>query len=402
MALEGMNTLNNVNLKGKKVLIRVDLNASIIDKKVQKGPRFRRHSATIKELIQKGAKVIVLAHQKRRDNPEYRESLEEHAQILADLIGKKVHYVHDLFGKEAIDAIKNMKPKEIILLKNTRSYKEETAKKSPHRHSKCEFVKKIAPLCDIFVQDALSVCHRSHASVVGFPEVMPSYVGRVLEKELASIEKANKKLERPLTLILGGAKIGDYFGLIKRYIEEEKVDYILTTGVLSLVAMAVKGVNMGKQNKILQEQGLLKTSKEVEQYLYKFSFPKDFAVEFKGKREEIAVEDLPTDYPLLDIGQATIEKYKNIIKKSKTIFVKGSAGNYEREGFDSGTKQILTEVGKSKAFSIAGGGETTTAVERYKISGISHISLSGGALLQALSGEELPGVEILKNKKKEK
>jgi len=399
--MKNLRTLDDVKLKGKKVLIRVDLNASIIDGKVQKGPRFRRHSATIKEIANKGAKVVVLAHQKRRENPEYRESLEEHAQILADLMGKKVHYVHDLFGKEAIKAIQEMKPKEIILLKNTRSYKEEAIKKSPHRHSKCEFVKKIAPLCDIFVQDALSVCHRSHASVIGFPEVMPSYVGKVLQKELASIEKANKKLERPLTLILGGAKIGDYFGLIKRYIEEEKVDYILTTGVLSLVAMAVKGVNMGKQNKVLKEQGLLNNEKEIEQFLYKFSFPKDFALEFKGKREEIAVEDLPTDYLLLDIGKSTIEKYKNVINKSKTIFVKGSAGNYERKGFDLGTKQILKEVGKSKAFSIAGGGETTTAVERYKISGISHISLSGGALLQALSGEELPGVEILKKEHKE-
>lgn len=401
MKLEEMKTLDDVNLKGKKVLIRVDLNASIIDGKVQKGPRFRRHSATIKELIRKGAKVVVLAHQKRRDNPEYRESLEEHAQILSEFIGKKVHYIHDLFGREAIEAIKNMKSREIILLKNTRSYREETEKKTPRQHSKSEFVRKIAPLCDIFVQDALSVCHRNHASVVGFPEVMPCYVGRVLEKELASIEKANKKLERPLTLILGGAKIGDYFSLIKRYIDEDKVDYILTTGVLCLVAMAVKGVNMGKQNKILKEQGLLKNAKEIEKYLYKFSFPKDFAVEFKGKRQEIYVEDLPTNYQLLDIGQETIKKYKEIINKSKTIFVKGSAGNYEREGFDLGTKSILREVGKSKAFSIAGGGETTTAVERYKISGMSHISLSGGALLKALSGESLPGVEILKKEKKE-
>lgn len=394
--MEGLKTLNDVSLKGKKVLIRVDLNASIIKGKVQKGPRFRRHSATIKELIKKGAKVVVLAHQKRKENPEYRESLKEHAEILSEFIGKKVDYVDDLFGKQAVEAIKKIKPKEVILLKNTRSYKEETLKKNPRQHSRCEFVKTLAPLFEIFVQDALSVCHRSHASVVGFPEVLPSYVGRVLEKELESIDKANKNLKRPLTLILGGAKIGDYFGLIKRYIDEEKVDYILTTGVLCLVAMAVKGVNMGKQNKILEEQGLLKNAKEIEKYLYKFSFPKDFAVEFKGKREEISVEDLPSDFQLLDIGKETIEKYTQIIHKSKTIFVKGSAGNYEREGFELGTKSLLKEVGRSKAFSLAGGGETTTAIEKYKVKGISHISLSGGALLQALSGELLPGVEVLK------
>jgi phosphoglycerate kinase len=398
MKIQGMKTLDDVKVKGKKILIRVDLNASIINNKVQKGPRFRRHSATIKELLKKGAKVVVLAHQKRKDNPEYRESLEEHAAILSELIGKKVHYVDDLFGDKAVQAIKKMKAKEVILLKNTRSYKGEVLKKTAKQHSRCKFVKTIAPLCDIFVQDALSVCHRSHASVIGFPYIMPCYVGKVLEKELDSIEKANKKLERPLTLILGGAKIGDYFSLIKRYVEEEKVDYILTTGVLSLVAMAVKGINMGKQNKILKDQGLLKNEKEIQRYLYKFSFPKDFAVEFKGKREEISIEDLPTDFQLLDIGKETVEKYKEIIKKSKTIFVKGSAGNYERKGFDYGTKQLLKEVGKSKAFSIAGGGETTTAVERYKISGISHISLSGGGLLQALSGKDLPGVEVLKNK----
>ncbi len=398
MKIQGMKTLDNVNVKGKKVLIRVDLNASIIENKVQKGPRFRRHSATIKELIKKQAKIIVLAHQKRKENPEYRESLQEHAKILSELLGKKVNYIDDLFGEKAIQAIKKMKTKEVILLKNTRSYKGESLKKTAKQHSRSKFVKTIAPLCDIFVEDALSVCHRSHASVVGFPYIMPCYVGRVLEKELDSIEKANKKIKRPLTLILGGAKIGDYFSLIKRYIQEEKVDYILTTGVLSLVAISVKGIEMGKQNNILKKQGLLKNEKEIKEYLYKFSLPKDFAVEFKGKREEISIEDLPSDYQLLDIGKETIEKYKEIIKKSKTIFVKGSAGNYERKGFDLGTKEILKAVAKSKAFSIAGGGETTTAVERYKISGINHISLSGGALLQALSGKDLPGVEVLKNK----
>jgi phosphoglycerate kinase len=391
-----MKTLDDFKLKGKRVLIRLDLNSSIINNKVELSMRFKEHAKTIQELVKKGAKIVILAHQGKKGESEYLESLEQHAKILSKLIKKKIIYVNDLFGSEAINAINSLKDSQVLMLKNTRSLDDETKKLTPEEHSKTEFVQKLKPYFDLFVQDALSVCHRGHASVVGFAYVLPSCVGRVLQKELENIEKVNKKLKRPFTLILGGVKIEDYYGIMNRYIGGREVDYILTTGAVCLIGALAKGVKLGKEEEFLEKKDLIKEVPKLRAYLDKIEIPIDFAIDINGKRKEISIKDLPSNYPILDIGTKTIKEYGKIIKKSKTIFIKGSAGNYEKSGFEKGTKILLQEIGKSKAFSLVGGGDTTTAIEKYKIKNLKNISLSGGALLEYLAGKNLPGLEVLK------
>lgn len=395
-----MRTLNNLELRGKRVLIRVDLNSSIINKKVENSLRFIEHSKTIKELIKKRAKIVILAHQGKKGEKDYLESLEQHSKILSKLIKKKVNYVDDLFGENSINSIKKMREGEVIMLKNTRSWDGEIEKLNPKEHSNSEFVKKLSPYFDIFIQDALSVCHRSHASVVGFPYLLPSYIGRVLEKELNNLKKIDKEIKRPFTLILGGIKLEDYFGILERYTKEKKVDYILTGGALCILATFSLGIKLGKEEEFLEKKDLLKYSEKIKEYLNKLELPEDYAIEINGKRKEISVKELPSNFLILDIGSKTIKRYSEIIKKSNTIFIKGSIGNYEKKGFEKGTKTILNEISKSKAFSLIGGGDTTTAIKKYKIKNLKNISLSGGALLEYLAGKNLPGLEVLKDDKK--
>ena len=388
-----MKTLDDFKLKGKRVLIRIDLNASIINEKVQNSLRFKEHAKTIKGLSGKGGRIVVLGHQGKKGSKDYLENLEQHAKILSRLIGKKVKYVDDLFGKQAVGDIEGMKDCEIILLKNVRSFRGEVENISALKHSQGKFVKSLKRYFDLFVQDALSICHRNHASVVGFAKVLPSCGGRVLEKELEGIGKVEGKIKKPFVLVLGGRKTEDYLEVIKKYVKEGKVDYILTTGFLSFLGHISKGVDFGFKNKALGNE--LKLISKLRKFESKFVLPVDFAVDVKGGRKELKIEEFPSKYDVLDIGSESIRQYAKIIKNAKTIFVKGSAGNYEKRGFEKGTKMILKEVGKSKGFSLVGGGDTLTGVEKYKIKGINHVSLSGGALLKYLGGEKLPGLEVL-------
>lgn len=390
-----MKTLNDFKLKGKRVLIRLDLNSSIIKNKVELSMRFKEHAKTIIELVKKQAKIVILAHQGKKGEKEYLESLEQHAKILSKLIKKKVIYTNDLFGDKAINSINSLKNSEVLLLKNTRSWDGETQKLTPEEHSKSELVQRLSPYFDLFIQDALSVCHRSHASVVGFAYILPSCVGRVLQKELENLEKVNGKLKRPFTLILGGLKLEDYYGIMRKYIGSKQVDNILTTGAVSLIGELAKGTKLGKQEEFLEKKDLIKEIPNLRAYLDKIELPIDYAINVKNKRKEILVKDLPSNYAILDIGTKTIKNYVKIIKKSKTIFIKGSSGNYEKKGFEKGTKVILQEIGKTKAFSLIGGGDTTTAIQKYKIKNLKNISLSGGALLEYLANKKLPGIEVL-------
>ena len=391
-----MKTLKKAKFWGKRVLLRVDLNSSIINGKIQNSPRFKEHAKTIKEISDKGAAIVLLTWQGRKGKPGYKENLSEHAKILSKQVNKEVKYVNDLFGKKAIEKIINLKSGEILLLKNVRSINSESKEMSPKQHSQTTFVKRLSPLFDFYIQDALSVCHRSHSSVVGFPHILPSYIGKVLEKELKYAKKINTKIKKPLTLILGGTKTEDYFDLIQKYTQKKKAKNILTAGLICLIAHSAKGTKLGTQDKILKNKGYSDEIKKIKKFLPHLTLPTDFAIESKGKRKEISLINLPVNSKILDLGKESLETYTKVIKKSKTIFIKGSIGNYEKRGFEKGTKKILEEIGKSKAFSIAGGGDTTTAIQKYKIKGINHTSLSGGALLEFLSGKELPGLEILR------
>jgi phosphoglycerate kinase len=396
-------TLDDVDVKNKVVLVRVDFNSPVDPqtKKVLDDTRIRAHGeTTIKELAQRGAKVVVLAHQGRKGDPDF-TPLKEHAEILGKVLGKPVKFVGDVFGEKAQKAIKELKSGEILVLDNVRNFAGETKEGTPEEHAKTELVKALAPLADIFVNDAFAAAHRAHVSMVGFTAVLPSVAGRIMERELKSLSRVLEKPEKPCVYVLGGAKADDSLEISKYVLENGIADYVLTGGVVGHVFMVAKGYDLGKPNmKFLEEKklmGLVPGIKELMgKYSEKIKVPADVAVEVEKKRKEVPVEKLPVEYPIFDIGAKTVENYAKIIRNAKSIVVSGPMGVFENSEFIHGTKRIFEEIANSKAFSLAGGGHTIAALQELGLSNkISYVSTAGGALIEFLMGKKLPGVVAL-------
>ncbi|HIE18764.1 TPA: phosphoglycerate kinase [Candidatus Bathyarchaeota archaeon] len=396
-------TLDDVNVEGKTVLVRVDFNSPVDPetKKLLDDTRIRAHAeTTLKELSEKGAKVVVLAHQGRPGDPDF-IPLEQHAERLGEVLGKPVKYVDDLYGEEARQAIRELKNGEILVLKNTRTYPDERRSKTPEEHAKSEFIKKLAPLADLFVNDAFSAAHRSHASVVGFTAVLPSVAGRIMERELKALSRVLESPEKPCVFILGGAKADDSLKISQYVLKNNIADYVLTGGITGHLFLAATEVDLGKSNmELLEKQKVLDLIPGIKNLMAehpgKIKVPIDVAVEVGGKRKELPVKDLPTEYPIFDIGTETIEEYSEIIKEAKSIVISGPPGVYEREEFLKGTKGILEAVAESGAFSLVGGGHTVAAVQELGLNDkMSYISTAGGALIEFLMGSKLPAVVAL-------
>jgi len=396
-------TLDDVTVKDKVVLVRVDFNSPVDPetKKVLDDTRIRAHGeTTIKELAGKGAKVVVLAHQGRKGDPDF-IPLKQHAEILGKVLGRPVKYVDDVFGEEAQKAIKGLKSGEILVLENVRNFAGETREGTPEEHAKTEFVKALAPLADLFVNDAFAAAHRAHVSMVGFTAALPSAAGRIMERELKSLSRVLESPDKPCVYILGGAKADDSLEISRYVLGNRIADYVLTGGVVGHVFLAARGYNLGKPNMDFLEKkelmGLVPGIKELMQkYPDKIKTPKDVAVEVNAKRKEVSVDELPADYPIFDIGAKTVEDYAKIISSAKSIVVSGPMGVFENSEFVFGTKKILEEIASSKAFSLAGGGHTIAALQELRLSNkISYVSTAGGALIEFLMGKRLPGVAAL-------
>lgn len=390
--------LTKIKVKNKAVLIRIDINSSIIKNKIQINDRFIEHAKTIKYLVNKKAKVIILAHQGRKGKKDF-VSLKQHAQILSKLTKKKIQYINDLFGKKAINSIKNLKAGNAILLQNVRQFSGETKNLTAEQHKKSKFVKNLSPLVDIFVLDAFSIAHRSHASVVGFTKTLKSYKGPVLEKELKSLKrfKTNiKEKSKFLIYLLAGAKPEENFLLLKHALKQKAT--ILTGGTFCLFCLAAQGKKLGKSEELLKKyKNITKKIKKLKNK--NIILPVDFAIEHNKKRKEISLKRLPINKPILDLGKKTIKIYKQKIRKAVIIIVKGPLGKYENKNFALATKEIFKQVAFSKAFSVIGGGNTIDAMTKFKIpkKKFSYISLGGGALLQYLTNNKLAGLVALEN-----
>ena len=398
-------TLDNFNVKDKVVLVRVDFNSEIdpATKKVNSDVRIRAHAeSTLKELAEKGAKTVVLAHQGRKGDPDY-TPLKEHAEILGKILKCPVKYIDDVFGDKAKAAIKNLKGGEILVLENVRSWDKETKSATPEDASKTDLVQNLAPLADFFVNDAFAAAHRGHVSMVGFTAVLPSAAGRIMERELKSLSKALEKPEKPCVYVMGGAKADDSLEISKYVLSNGIADYVVVGGVTSQLFLAAKGVDLGKGNMAFLAKkeltGLIPGIKALmEQYGDKVVVPVDVAIEMNGKRKEIAVNKLPTEYSIFDLGAKTVECYSKLILDAKSIVVSGPMGVYENKEFNYGTKKVFEAIANSKAFSLAGGGNTIAAINEYGLSKkIGYISTAGGALIEFLMGKKLPGVVALEN-----
>ena len=392
-------TLDDIDVTGKTVLFRADVNSVIIQGKVQMKERIIENAKTIRELSEKNAKVVILAHQGRAGGKDF-ITLEQHAHLLSKFVD--LRYVDDIMGPAAQAAIKKLDSGEVLLLDNVRLLAEETLDKTPLEHAQSIFVQRLAPLADLYINDAFSVAHRSHASVVGFPMVLEAGVGRLMESELSALERAINHIERPSVYILGGVKPEEVFDIIDFALDSGKVDYILTTGGIGNLFMVANGMIPMKVDKNLLES-VARAKKIQERAGTKIKYPWDLAIELNGKREEIPVDQVKPNQPIYDIGQKTIEKYSEIIKNARTVIMKGPVGYYEKEGFAEGTREIFKAISNSHAFSLLGGGHTSAAIsevgmDRSELTH-AHVSLAGGAFLRYLLGKPLPGVEVLKKKK---
>ena len=396
-------TIDDIEVRDKVVLVRVDFNSEIDlkTKKVTSDVRIRAHGeSTIKDLSEKGAKVVILAHQGRKGEVDF-IPMKQHAEILGNILDKPVQFVDDIFGEKAQNAIKNLKSGEILVLDNVRGFEGETKKGTPEEHSKTELVKNLAPLADLFVNDAFAAAHRAHVSMVGFTAVLQSAAGRIMEKELKSLSKAFEKPEKPCLFIMGGAKADDSLEISKYVLNNKIADTVLTGGVTSQVFLAAKGYDLGDSNMAFLSKkkvlDLIPGIKElIKTYPKGFAIPEDLALNLNGKRKEISVNQLPTEYSIFDVGAKTIENYKQLIKEAKSIVLSGPMGVYEKPEFAIGTKRIFEAIANSNAFSLAGGGHTISALKQFGLSNkISYISTAGGALIEFLMGKKLPCVVAL-------
>lgn len=382
-----MKTISDLNFRNKTVLLRTDINSDIVNGRVLMSERIRKSAETIKELKKKKAKVVILAHQGRPGENDF-IGLKEHARLLNRLT--KIEFVPDIIGERALNKIRSLKPGKALLLENIRFLKDEfEPDKRPNK-----IIENLVPLSDIYVNDAFSVCHRNHTSITEFPNYLQSCAGRILEKEVNALKKIKIKNKSTL-FILGGAKPEDNIRLLK-VLKESRM---LTCGLFGQLCLIAKGKNLGAQNKYLKDKlHLIDELKKAVKNSEKVSTPVDFGVKVNGKRKELALDGFPSRYEIYDIGRKTIDRYLKEIEKSKTIFMKGPAGDCGINGFCVGTAAILRGIARNKGFSLIGGGHLNDAIKKSGINRkkFGYISLSGGALVRYIAGEKLPGLEALR------
>ncbi len=392
-------TLKDIpELKDKKVLLRVDFNVPLKENgTVQDDTRIKEAIPTIKELQKKKAKIIIASHMGRPSGEIVEElRLSKVAKHLSKLLKKPVKKLDHTIGKEVQKEIEKMKSGEILMLENTRFHKEE---------KKCEkkFTKALAQLADIFVNDAFGTAHRKHASTAGVAEHLPSYAGLLMEKEIAALSPiVEEEPIRPLTMIFGGAKIDTKIGIIKNFID--KADYFLIGGALANTFLYAAGYNVGKSK---CEKDKIDIAQEImldcEKHHEKFIIPHDVIVasEISDKAEtlDVPIENVLGDMQILDIGKWSAEKYCNIIQDSGTVIWNGPLGLYEFEPFRKRSATVAKCLANHNCVSIIGGGDTADCLKRLKLPfrKFTHVSTGGGACIEFLSGQKLPGIEVLRS-----
>ncbi|MGP3667322.1 MAG: phosphoglycerate kinase [Candidatus Bathyarchaeota archaeon] len=396
--------LDDVDVKGLSVFVRVDFNSPINPStgEILDDLRIKATIPTLEAL--KEAKVVVGSHQGRPLQDDF-TTLEGHAEIL-DKYLKDVYvkFVDDVIGPKALEEIKKLKAGEVLVLDNLRLCAEENIEASAQKLVNTIFVKRLKPLFNLYVNDAFSVSHRSQASIVGLPLVLPGVAGKVLKEEIKASEFILNNKKKPHIYVLGGSKVEDKFGIIEYGLKHGKGDLFLLGGVLAEVFLKAKGYSLGVENeKKLEKFGsYVEKAKEcLEKYGEKIVLPLDLALKVGGKRVEKDVKNLPGSGVIMDLGSETIKNYSNILKDAEIIVATGPLGVFEEKGFEEGTKRMLEAMVKSKAYTVIGGGHLGGLAEMLGLKDkIRHISTAGGAMLAYIQGKSLPGIESLKESAK--
>jgi len=381
-------TMDDFDFAGKTVLLRADINSPLDPETLEliDTSRIKRVVPTIEELRDKGGKIVVLAHQGRPGGWDF-TGMEKHAEALSDELGdERVRYVADIYGERARNAIRGLGKGEVLVLDNVRKFEGERDKKTAEEHSHSTLVQSLAPLADIFVNDAFAAAHRSQCSLVGFIPVMPSCAGRLMEKEVRTLSKIVEKPERPCIFIFGGAKYSNAIKVMKNLLERGVADKILLGGVPGNVFLGLVGASEEERAEI---EGIMKDFGD------RIVLPVDVAID-DGGRKEVDVDDVGKENNIKDIGSGTAEIFGEEIGGASTVLLSGPMGVFEDKEFGYGTKEVIEAVASSRAFSIVGGGHTVAAVGKFGMAdGISYISTGGGSLERFLMGKKLPVIEAL-------
>ena len=389
-----MKTIKDFNFKNKRVLVRCDFNVPLNEKReIVEDFRIKSAIPTIEYLVKKGAKVILMSHLGDPGGKVIEElRLTPVQEKLMEYLDLSVTKAPDCIGPEIKKWVSQMKEGEILLLENLRFHKEE-------KENNENFAKELAGLGDIFINDAFSVCHRAHASVVGIPKYLPSGIGFLLEKEIKNLSKIIQNPKKPLVIIIGGVKFSTKGKVIEDFLK--RADHLLLGGKIANFILIQKGMLLGEMPRDLKTEKIIE---RLELPNPKLHLPVDGIVslrELKNKENYIKVKALgqiKRGEDIYDIGPDTLKLFSKIVEEAKTIFWSGPLGMFEEKIFEKGTKEIAISITKNKkAFKVAGGGETISAISRFGLlDKFDHISTGGGAMLEFLAGEKLPGLEALK------
>ncbi len=390
-------TVRDVDVKGKRVFVRVDFNVPMQDGKITDDTRIRAALPTIQYLSEQGAKVILASHLGRPKGQVVEElRLTAAGERLSELIGKPVRKTDEAFGETVKAEIAEMEDGDILLLENVRFYPGET-KNDP------ELAKSFADLADIYVNDAFGAAHRAHASTAGIAEHLPAVSGFLMEKELEVLGSAMENPKRPFTAIIGGAKVKDKIGVIENLLE--KADNLIIGGGLAYTFVKAQGYEIGKS---LLEEDKIELAKEfmakAKEKGVNFYTPVDAVVakEFAEDAESkiVDIKEIPSDWEALDIGPKTRELYADIVKNSALVIWNGPMGVFEFDKFAEGTKAVAQALADAEnTYTIIGGGDSAAAAEKFNLADkMDHISTGGGASLEFIEGKVLPGVAALNDK----
>jgi len=390
-------TLDDFDLKGKTVFLRVDMNCPIDPETLEISGTKRIEEAieTLESL--KEAKVVIGSHQGRVGNNEY-TGMDKHAKVLEKLMNRKIKYVEDTIGEASQNAIKNLEDGDILLLDNLRLCAEENYEFTPENAAKTIMVSRLSKLFDLVVLDSFPSAHRSHPSIVGFPQVLPACAGRIVEREVRNLDEIMTVAKAPHVIVLGGSKIPDRLEAIKLLIQNGRADHVLLTGLIGNVFMRAQARIKSPMGIKREEEVVAKAHTLIGEYPDVFATPVDIAIDKDGERVEMDVREMGKGDKIFDLGPKTVEYYSKLIAGAGTVFISGPAGFFEKENFSYGTKALLNSVANSMATTIVSGGHLTTALKQQGLADkINHISTAGGALVLYLTGEKLPMIKALED-----
>jgi phosphoglycerate kinase len=397
--MSSFRTLDQADVRGKRVLLRVDLNVPMEKGQVTDATRIERVAPTVTELADKGGKVIILAHFGRPKGPDPKESLKPVAAAVAHIVKRPVAFAEDCIGEKAAAAVAALKPGDILCLENTRFHKGEE-KNDP------AFVAELAKLGDLWVNDAFSAAHRAHASTEGLGHKLPAYAGRTMQAELEALDKALGKPTRPVVAIVGGAKVSTKLDLLENLIT--KVQGLVIGGAMANTFLHAQGINVGKS---LVERDLADTARRIldkaEGAGCAIILPVDAVVAFhfaaNAPSHLYGVDAIPADGMMLDIGDQSVERIKGALDDAATLVWNGPVGAFELQPFDKATvalaRYAAARTKTGKLVSVAGGGDTVAALNAAGVGNqFTYVSTAGGAFLEWMEGKPLPGVEVLRQK----